>query len=163
MSEIVRLTYGELTMAAHIGVARQAANLCRGLKNKYGADEIVGGWERHILGCLGELATAKYLNLFWAGSLQDFEAADVGGIVDVRASANPARPLILHPPDKESRPFVRAYVNQATVELEGWILCADGKLPSYWGEGLGGKRPAFFVPQEALRPMPDLITWLERR
>jgi hypothetical protein len=134
-----------------------ASNISKGVRDKYGAPNTNQGWELHIAGCLGEVATAKYLNLFWCGSLGDYSAKDVGGLVQVRTRQRSDYELPLHPPDSDSDPFVLCFVRPPIVELKGWILGSEGKLPEYWKDP-AGNRPAFFVPHDKLRPMPDLVT-----
>jgi hypothetical protein len=39
----------------------------------------------------------------------------------------------------------------------------NGKQQEYWTEPGGNGRPAYFVPQSKLKPMPDREAFLKRR
>jgi len=156
----IKLTYGQIMMAAHVALMRRTSNMLRQIAPKHGASNGEGSWEIDINGCVGELAVARYLNLFWCGSLNDFKARDVGGMVDVRSRTKQHYELILHPDDPDDVPFVLAWVNLPYVELSGWTLARDGKFPGFWSDPAGG-RPAFFVPKKHLEPMPSLLDWVK--
>lgn len=152
----IKLTYGQISVACHVATMRQTSNIVKGVPPKYGgASNRDGSWEIHIDACLGEMAVARYLNLFWCGALNNFKARDVGGVVDVRTTKGQNNRLILHPEDPDGTPFVLVWNDAPTFHLQGWILARDGKSQTYWLDP-GTGRPAFFVPQQDLRPMPDL-------
>jgi hypothetical protein len=143
-----------------ITVQRIVANLKDGREGRYGAVNGEGSFEYHWTGCLGEMAVAKHFNLFWAGALGNFDAADVGGIIQVRARGRSDGQLILHPKDNDAAPFVLALApHPPLILLCGWVYARDGKKPNFWKDPAGG-RPAFFVPKDVLRPLEELETLL---
>jgi len=161
----IKLTEGQISMASHIGVMRRISNLRRSTPPKHGAGNGEGSWEIDINGCCAELAVACYLNLFWCGSLNDYAARDVGGLVDVRSTMKPDRRLPLHPDDLDSVPFVLAWPRPplfSVYDLVGWTLARDGKRQEFWCDPTNNGRPAFFVPKNVLHPMPALREWTER-
>jgi hypothetical protein len=158
MGAIIKLTYAQISMAAYVGVMRRTSNLKRGVAPKYGATNGPGSWDLEVISCCAELAVAKYLNLFWCGSIGDFAAKDVGRLVQVRSTDKPTHRLILHPRDDDRDPFVLAIMIGAdTFDLCGWIFAREGKCDAFWCDPSGTGRPAFFVPNEKLRPMAQLL------
>lgn len=69
--------------------------------------------------------------------------------------------LILHPSDDDNRAYVLALVRaQYRVVLAGWAFGSRGKnKDKFWRSDV--RAPAFFVPQDQLRPMRELkkIVW----
>ena len=166
MSEpvIIRLTYGQMTMAAHIGVAKNASNILKNVEPKYGASKDEDTWEKNINGACAEVAVARYTNLFWCGTLNEFGAPDVGGLIDVRAITNARHKLILHDSDGDDVPFVSVLCKPPVFTLRGWIFAKEGKIrEKYWRDDDGVDSPAYFVSSDILRPMPELLEWIKER
>ena len=148
--DLVVLTRSEMNLAAQVGVMRQIDNLVKGRRDAYGASRS-NAWSMHIEGAAAELAFARWINLFWSGSIGNLKADDVGTF-QVRTSLQHGGRLILHEGDKEDRIFVFLTGSMPEFHLRGWILCRDGKKPEYWSDPQGS-RPAYFVPQWVLNPM----------
>jgi hypothetical protein len=147
MSAVVNLTVDELRLAAAVGVERQIQALQNSRRPVYG--EAAGGdWQAHIEGAAAEMAVARWFDRFWAGALGDLMAADVGKL-QVRATRHPNGSLILHDRDKDNDAFILVIGVSPRFLLAGWIYARDGKQQQYWRTDTG--RPAFFVPQGALR------------
>lgn len=151
--EAVKLAWSEVLLAAQVALMRQVQNLAAGRENRYGAapDQ---NWQIAIEGCCGELAVARYLDLFWSGAVGNLKAADVGPI-QVRTRANHKWDLLLHPGDPNDAAFVLVTGRAPDYRLAGWLIGAEGKRKEYWQDPAGG-RPAYFVPQAALMPMKAL-------
>jgi hypothetical protein len=164
--ETVILTPTEMLCASQYGCLRQLQNIKNGARPRYGAGE-EGAWEVHILGCMAEMAVAKYLNLFWAAAVGDYEALDVGGLVQVRSrmggGEGPKVDLILHPKDGDDHPFVLVYSKPPEFRLAGWIMGSEGKRTDLWGDPAGTGRHAFFVPPGMLKDMASLRAWVALR
>lgn len=104
-----------------------------------------------------EVAVAKYFNLFWGGYIGQWDKDDVGQL-QVRWSREPNADLRLHPRDKDDRAYVLVTgggLEGAEYTLRGWIWGDEGKKDRWWRDGEKG-RPAFWVPQRALRPVSEL-------
>lgn len=127
---IIELELHEIEVAGFMATKRQAQNLYRGRKDAHGAKK-ESGLDLHFNGCLGEIALAKHLNVFWSGALGRLKASDVG-MFQVRATAKSDGNLLLHDEDKDDDVFVLARVNGKEVDLRGFILCAKGKDKKYW-------------------------------
>jgi hypothetical protein len=158
--ETVMLTWQEMSTAHHIAGQRINMNIARGKQGRYGASNGRDSDSLHLMSVRGEIAVAKAFNLFWSGSVGDYKAIDVGGRVEVRAVDKTGRRLIIHPDDHDDMPYVLADTSGApTIVLRGWILGSAGKRPEWW-EALM-PHPAFFVPHQALLPMPALRLLLD--
>lgn len=157
MSESIRLTNSEMLTAASIGVRRQVQNLAAGRTDAHGASP-EDGWTPHVEGCAGEMAVAKAFGMFWSGSLGDLRADDVGQL-QVRTGMRHDHKLILHHRDPDDRAFVFVTGRMPNYVLHGWIMARDGKREEFWADPARG-RPAFFVPQSALRSLAELRSLL---
>ena len=155
---LVTLTWAEMKLGGDVGLMRRVSAIIRERKEPFGQPEI-NEYDRDVLGSQAELAVAKGMNLFWSGALGDLRAKDVGGILQVRANKRKHHRLTLHKSDPDDDPFVCVYCDAPRFYLLGWTFGKDGKRVEYWGDGLPG-RPAFFVPLDKLRPMPELVAWV---
>lgn len=147
MSVDVILTPAEIMMAAQAGIMRQVENIKTKAEPYYGASN-VADWQLHIEGCLGEFALAKYLNVWWGGKGKK-RGTDVF-VYDVRTTPSHNNDLIMHPNDPDDRVFWLVTGRNGSYRVQGWIKAEDGKKPEYWKEHVKN-RPAFFVPQSALK------------
>lgn len=148
----ITLTPSEFRLAAQVGIQRQATNVMNGLQHKHGLSKgSSNGWSIHVEGAAGELAVARYMDMFWSGSFGEFGAGDVGEI-EVRTTPRLDGSLILHITSPDLRPFVLVTGSAPYLQLRGWIYGEHGKLQKFWRDP-GTGRPAFFVPQSALSPM----------
>jgi hypothetical protein len=146
-----------MMLAYQVAAQRRIMNMKKGLGAKYGAPEGEGSEELDIIAARGEMAVAKGLNLYWSGTVGDYGAIDVGGMVDVRTRTKHWHSLILHPADKDDLPFVLVDAsNPPNMRLVGWMYAKDGKDQKFWDDPSKKNRPAFFIPQEALRPIEEL-------
>ena len=96
-SEIITLTWPEIILGAQMGCMRQIQNLRVGRRDRYDLTE-KEGFAKHIMGCHGELAVAKWRGVYWSGQLGRLKAADVGVNIQVRATTYPEGRLVVHKP-----------------------------------------------------------------
>lgn len=150
----ITLTPHGLFMAGIIGVSRQVKGASK--VGRYGVKNSTVGWQYNCDGVCGEMVLAKWLNVFYDGSIGNFKAKDAGDY-QARATSHKLGHLLLHPPDAAEDRFVLVLTHAAPVfTLFGWISGKEGKLQKYWREG-EKDRPAFFVPQSVLQPMDTLL------
>lgn len=165
MSEIVILDWLEVHYASVIALLIHNFNRRRNAKPRYGAPKD-GGEQLGMCGIGGERAVSRAFNLEWPYRIGDFEAVDVGGLIEVRTrSPFTGRDLPLHPPDREDYPWVLVIEHEPTeaglpFELVGWVWGSEGKDQAYWSDGAPG-RPAFWVPRRALHPLDELRALLK--
>jgi hypothetical protein len=143
---VISLSPSEILQASMMGVMRQVQNLKARRNDAYGA-QTQNGWQMHVEGALGEMALAKYLDVYLGGT-GTLRAADVGDC-DVRTTSGPNNRLILHPNDPDDRVFWLLTGQNGKYTVRGNILGAEGKKQQFWKDPAGG-RPAYFVPQSEL-------------
>lgn len=146
----VVLAPAEMMQAATVGLIRQLQNLRDQREPAHGAGD-EKDWQKHVEGALGEFALAKVLDRFPSGA-HGFRARDVGKW-QVRTTRHPDGRLILHHSDADDDRFVLVTGVNGDYVLRGWILGRDGKQQKWWVDPSGKNRPAYFVPQSALRPL----------
>lgn len=149
-NEIIRLTIAEIWQAASVGMLRQMQALSRGQRDAHGFNG-EDGWTIHIEGACGELALAKYLNVYPGLTANAGKAADVSKY-QVRTRSKPDYDLIVRDGDADSDVFVLVVGSAGTYRVIGAILGEHAKRPQ-WRKQYGGRPPAYFVPQSALRPL----------
>lgn len=149
----VQLTPSQIFQGAMVGVMRQCHVIQAG-RNHTRGETTKNDWQRHVDGALAELAVAQYLDLFWDGKVGLITAGDVGSI-EVRTTHHVSGRLIVHDDDPDDARFVLVTGCNGTYDLRGWIAGMDGKRDEYRDDPKGG-RPAYFVPQDRLRPMTEL-------
>lgn len=148
----VTLTAHEMATAAWVGVRRQVESKRKGLQDKHGFSG--DGWGMHIEGAGGEMALAKYLGVYWDGSVNTFKRDDLPGI-QVRTRSSHGYELLVRPADSKDEVFVLVTGQMPSYRIRGWIRGADA-MRLEWLKAHGGRPPAFFVPHGALKPMEAL-------
>lgn len=144
----VTLTEAEIVYAASAGAVRRLRNEREGLEEAHGVKRDDGnGWDREIVGAIGEIAVAKALRVYWNGNGTDRKRPDVGPW-DVRSTSLPHGKLIIHKNDPDERVIFLVTGKAPTLSVRGWLRAIDGKRPEYWDDKK--PRPAFFVPQDKL-------------
>lgn len=146
----ITLTTSELEIAAAIGCRRQVQNLSARRTDRNGA-EPGKGWQYHIEGAAGEMAVAKWAGRYWNGNIGNLAADDVGRL-QVRTASGHGYSLLIYPTDADDKAFILVTGLAPAFVLRGWIWGREGKRQEWWSDPVGG-RPAFFVPQAALRPV----------
>jgi hypothetical protein len=155
---VIRLTFGEMSMAAAIASLRYTSNIIKQRPHQHGQT----GYRWPVDSLCAEIALARHLNRYWNGDVNNTKERDVGGMIDVR-SCEPGKRLILHPDDPDDVPFVLAWISVLPdVELVGWLLGRDGKQPEFWDDP-GTGRPAYFIPKGRLHDMAMLHDWADDR
>jgi hypothetical protein len=153
----ITMTWREVHMAGGIAVTRTVYGMSK-RKNRYGLECSGIGADIDWMGCLSEMAVAKWRNCFW--NSEDVGAIDVGN-VEVRAIDNDNNRLILHAEDRDAVPFVSVLVVREllpVVSLRGWVYGWEGKVAEFWQDPTGKDRWAFFVSNDFLHPMEALPT-----
>lgn len=155
---IVSLTYAEMQLAYTVSVQRQVMNMKVGARDTYGAAQFNNAVALNMNGCAGEMAVAKYLNLYWSGSVGNYNASDVGGMVEVRSTTHDKGCLILHKEDKPGLPYVLCYNDPGTpvFDLKGWVWGKMGMDEKFWRDPQKTNRHAYFVPQHELFRVEEL-------
>lgn len=158
----MELTQRELDLARFVAIQRDSS----GSKAKANAEKFGHTGETfvtHVRGCLGELATAKGLNLYWTGAGTTYHTdADVG-VAQVRMTAHATGRLLIRPDDAKlatiDAPWVLVIQHDLyRYTLAGWIIGREGLHAKYLASP-AGREPAYFIPQDVLRSF-DEAGWL---
>lgn len=155
-SNEVTLNWHEAAMASEIGRLRHLSAIKNGRRGRNGFAG--GGWQEHIEGACGELAVAKFLGIYWDGSIDAFDKPDVGSY-EVRTRSKPEYELIVRTNSKDASIFICVTGQCPTYMIRGWIEGKDAKKTEFLSNH-GGFSPAYFVPHSALMPMSQLSAQL---
>lgn len=151
----VTLTNREMAMGADCGVMRNIAAMVDNRENAYGFDEEYG-WNAHIEGACGEIAAAKVLGRFWSPTVNTFKAPDIGANIQARTRSRHDYELIIRPKDNPDNLFVLVTGIAPNFTVRGYHVGREAKRDE-WKHDHGARPPAWFVPQDCLRPIGDLI------
>lgn len=157
----IRLTEGDLERAHSEAQRRQDYNQARNLKGRNRAaatgDEAL---RLHILGCVGELAVAKYLGM----ESRVFDAqgpirgsSDLPGNIEVKTRPKANYDLLVQFGDDPNKIFVLVtHEGGESAHVRGWIRGKDAMRKEYVRELVRG-RPCYVIPQKALESPQTLL------
>lgn len=151
-------TEEERRMAMEEGMRRQRVNEEKGLRGRnrgprFGQKAL----DVHLLGAAGEMAVASYLGLkheLYKETEARRGSDDLPGI-DVKTRSKSRYDLIVQKQENPSKKFVLVTIENQQTLLHGWCYGYEAMDDQYWADPARG-RPAYFVPQSALRPMDSL-------
>ena len=147
---VITLTAMEIMLAAICGARRHMESLLSRRADAHGADA-ENGWTLHIEGAAGEMAFARARGVYWLPTINGFKAPDVGRF-QVRTRSRHEYDLLVRQDDSDDDMFALVTGKIPTFRVVGVILGRDAKRPE-WIQTYGGREPAYFVPQSALRPV----------
>ena len=156
----IALTSSELEMGAACGVSRNVSSIIAGRKNAHGKSEDTPNWNIHIEGALGEIAVARYLNIFWSPTVNTFRAPDLGKNLQVRTRSSHDYDLIVRPTDSDTDLFVLVTGIAPIYTIWGYIQGQDAKKEELVKD-YGSRPKAFFVPKKLLIPIEILMDILK--
>lgn len=100
------------------------------------------------------MAAAKACNRYYVAAVGSLDYdGDVGQGFQVRSSNRPDARLIVHPEDNDDHYFVLVINEFPTYKVIGYTQARRVKRQEFWVDP-GTGRPAYFVPQSALTPLP---------
>lgn len=160
----VTLSPADLRIGQFVADYRKGSARAKGMQHRHGATEATCGMDKELSGVLGEIATAKWLNVHWPDFGMTPGQIDCG-VCEVRSASRSSDCLILHDDVKKDGPklhlpFVLAIVQPPLVILRGWLIGHDGIRLKYFSDPSRKNRWAYFVPPKDLRPMPELWSYL---
>lgn len=153
---IVELKPREIYVAHTVAAYREAQSREGGFQDRHGYSgcSVYDG----IVGAIGELALAKYLDVFWSGGEIGHSLPDVGD-VDVRSTTKRNTGLIVRQNNLDDRPIALAVVDPSTLDrvwLAGWCLGWEAKLDCYRTNFGNGRLECWSVPIEKLINIKEL-------
>ncbi len=109
-----------------------------------------------MVGAAGELALAKALGVYWNFSVDTFRTKpDVAGY-EVRTRTNPKWDLFIRGNDSDRRKYALVVIDNGGFRIVGYMLGADAKRREWLRDYGNRSAAAYFVPQAALHPIPEL-------
>lgn len=152
----VTLSEWEFKTAVDVANARMATSNAAGLNHASTyARTYYKRLQEEIVGACGEMVFAKATGRYWSHSVNTFHhVADVGLRFEVRASDREDGCLIVRDNDADDRIYVAVFGEPPNLIIAGCILGRDAKRAE-WVRDPHGHRPAWFVPQRYLAPLPD--------
>jgi hypothetical protein len=151
---LITLDENDIRLAAHVAFDRGWASFIQGSKNVNGGEK--DPFYRHVIGALGEVAFAKWADLYWDGSIGRFRGmgGDVGKF-QIRARQG-YLPLIIRPTDGDQDVFVLVCkVTPITWDVYGWTRGMIGKQRGKVERMQGG--PRYLVDPSLLADMRELM------
>jgi hypothetical protein len=140
------------------GHRRQAVNEAKGLRGRNRGPRFGDkALQVHLLGAAGEMAVASYLGLkheLYKETEAKRGSDDLPGI-DVKTRSKKHYDLIVQKNESPSKKFVLVTIENQETLLHGWCYGEEAMMDEYWADPARG-RPAYFVPQKALRSMESL-------
>jgi len=152
----ISLEWYEVAMAMGVASRRIANATQHKMHHKYG---YTGGNAllNNSLGALSECAVAKYLGVYWNGSVGTFKSGGDVDIVQVRATDNAHGNLIVQADDQPGAPFVLVRVlSETRYELVGWLMGKEAQQKKFSKTLVEGRPPVFLVPDRDLYDMEAL-------
>jgi len=151
----VTLTKREMAMGAECGVMRNIAAMTDNRRDAHGLTDEEGGWNFHIEGACGEIASAKVMGRFWSPTVNTFDAADIGEHIQVRTRSRHDFELYVRPTDNPGHLFVLVTGKAPNFIVRGYLHGAAARCDD-WLAAHGGRPPAWFVPHVALMSIEHL-------
>ena len=151
------LGWGDLLLAAQVGVHRQVCGLALGRQHTYGARDDGDQWRRHIQGACGELVVARLLGVEWTGARATCQSGgtDVGGL-EVRTLTDHAWDLIVRAKDPDDALVVLVTGEAPVFRVQGFTQAGWARR-TYRPQVLASGRPGVtLVPQADLWPMRSM-------
>ena len=149
----IKLEWFEFHGAAQVGLQRWAQSEARGMNHAstYSRDYLRRLVEE-VVGACGERCVCKSCNIYWDGSVNTFHAiADIMGAgVEIRTTDLDDGRMIIRDNDDGARIFILVTGKGPEFKIRGWLYGSECKKPA-WESNPNGYRPAWFVPQCALR------------
>ena len=159
MANDIELPWDQYIAASMVGLLRYADVLGNGRKS---ASQKHRTWDEqradHMRGAVGECAAAAMLGRYWPASLNTFHnAPDIGSNTEVRYSEH--GPLKVRPGDPRQANYILVTGAAPFLTMVGY-LPGNECIRAEWQRNPGQAGPAWFVPRDALRPIPE--TWQAR-
>ena len=151
----IRLAGYEFRMASQVGLDRWLNSITDGLAQKdgYVRDKDV---TIDVEGACAELAAAKALDLYWDGSVNRSDKADLRFDIDVKHTRHEDGRLLISKDDRDDWFYVLVTERPPKMTVHGFMKGSDAKREDWWDHPDPERDGAFCVPQKRLRPLSDL-------
>jgi len=148
--EIVRLNSLELWIAMQVGQARNDESMSKGSTPGYAFKGTPAQMEQiHISGAAGEVATARYMDVYFPASVGTYAAADLLPDIQVRTRSKQHYDLIVRSKDHINDRYVLVIDLCPNYHIIGWMFGRDARKQQ-WIQTYDNRPSAWFVPQASL-------------
>lgn len=143
----------ELVHGSHVGIRRWTSTVGRPLRNGMDPED---GWTHNIEGAIGELVVAKFLKIYWPGSVDTFQTKPDLSVGEVKTRSKHWHDLLVRTYDVEDGNddkvfiLVTGHSSRNDFQVRGWITAGEVRRDEWW-KAVGGRPAAWFVPVSALR------------
>lgn len=153
---VIKLSPGDVAFATNEASARFNYNRAKGNDASKGAAPTwVEQVAREISGCLGEIAVARWLNMFPFSLFSERKQGDVGEF-EVRTTAYATGKLLIVADDNPERKYLLVTLpTHYTANIHGWMYGYEAQDPKYFDEKM--RSPVYAVRQEYLHSPESLI------
>jgi hypothetical protein len=155
---VFTFTEKERQLAMEEGHRRQAVNEAKGLRGRNRGPRFGDkALKVHLLGAAGEVAVASYLGLkheLFKEKEAKRGSEDLPGI-DVKTRSKSHYDLIVQRQSDPDKKFVLVTIENQQTLIHGWCYGKDAMQSQFWKDPARG-RPAYFVPQDFLRPIDSI-------
>lgn len=158
--EVVRIELDkfDLWLLSHLSLYRAIGSQARGDRDILNTKTWVENVQAHTLGAMGEIALAKYLNIYYPGHFDVFNKRPDLSVhkerIEVRHRSEHDRDLIIRPKDPGDSIYVLTTGKGPEVLIHGWMYGWKAKEMFPVTSTLGIN--PHFVPSKHLYPISDL-------
>ena len=142
----ITLSWLETHIATIVGGVRRLTSMKENLTDRAGRPN---DWSADIEGTAGEIALAKYLNVYWTPTNKTFTLPDLGRI-EIKTVAK-GDELPIHPGIPDDRIVVMVAGRVPTFTIAGWVRAGDAKKKYPARKKL--YYPCHWVPRADLEPV----------
>jgi hypothetical protein len=150
----IELTHTEFHMAVSHAILTMTASAAENRNHRKTMDrDRLDILHHSVIGAIGEISVAKYLNKFFVPHLNAFHnIPDCFEDLEVRAS-DKNNALITRDDDAPDRKYIKVMTNGNKAIIVGWLFGHETRRND-WKRTTG--RPCWMVPHEHLRPISTL-------
>lgn len=163
----VTLTPTDFSQAVNLASNRTFVSLLDNRRDILYEKGYVEAFQKHLSGAVGEIAFAKWSWSYPTCSVNNFsgmghdamlrrsDATEVH--VEIRHRTKSWYELNIRDKDDRSRIYVLTRGEPPVVDVVGWIVGTEVESHPEWRQAHGGWKECWFVPDEALHPMDELL------
>ena len=152
----VTLTWPEIELGAFVGTQRLVHRRKTAMTNASRRPDW-NVWTGEVEGAQAELAVAKYLNVFWSGTVGEPDAPNDVASYQVRCnSSREYTDTLLRKTDKPDRAYISVLSFMPEFQIIGWLWGSDGFAAGRLYEGDKSRPPCWFVPLTCIQPFSSL-------
>ena len=157
----ISLTADDFSVACHLAAERTIESLRQNRTDTLYDKTWDHAYHIHLLGSCGEIALAKFLWTYpqwtvceFSGMRSDLSLGPFN--VEVRHRSRHDWDLKVVEKDPDERVYVLTTGLPPDITVVGWLYGYEAKLPEYLKDYGEHGKPAYFIPQDRLRPIEEL-------